>query len=216
MYAWSKSSCSWRSALLIVASAAPAFGLDVFSLSFKDVMASAKAGAPTSLFCESFSPRLLGEGALPAPLEETPSSVQQWQEFYDRRWRRFHLGEAGGIVLAEIEGESKFRVLRASGTELRNGNQVLAQGWNATTTVPVTGLSMGGALVWAEPPKNHSQMMCERRLGRGRLLVLANWFPGNYGRKFNQKNLQLLYHGYICVDCVALWTVRCAPLVFIA
>ena len=29
-----------------------------------------------------------------------------------------------------------------------------------------------------------------------------------------EKNLQLVHHGHICVDCAALWTVRCALLVF--
>ena len=34
--------------------------------------------------------------------------------------------------------------------------------------------------------------------------------------KLSEEDLQLVHHGYICVDCAACWTVRCTPLVFVA
>jgi hypothetical protein len=59
---------------------------------------------------------------------------------------------------------------------------------------------MGGALVWAAPPPNRalrdsvsgeSVLPCERRVGKGKLLVVANWFPGNFGH-FLHDTLPLL------------------------
>ena len=44
-------------------------------------------------------------------------------------------------------------------------------------------------------------------------LLLGGYFCH---REFIEKSLQLLYHGRICGDCAAFWTVRCVPLVFIA
>ncbi len=171
---------------------------DVFSKSFKDVLASdvhmnPKEEISSRLRC-NFRPTLLAEGPLPSPRtgqelsasggNDKPLSIQQqWVDFYARRWRRFVVGEAGGVVLHEVGGECFFRVQRATGTDLRNGNMVFSQGWNRSSSVPTVGgaLSMGGALVWAPPPANRSRMACQRKIGRGRLLVLANWFPGNYG-----------------------------------
>ena len=63
-----------------------------------------------------------------------------------------------------------------------------------------TGVEMGGALVWAAPPPSRALMdsdgrsavlPCERRIGKGRLLVVANWFPGNFGH-FLHDTLPLL------------------------
>lgn len=147
------------------------------------------------------------------------------------------------MVLIPLEGDAKFRVLRATGM---NGNMVYADGWNATHAMPshsgvksatpyssfnpisgslsdsssgsvggsgsgsgsassnggseATGVEMGGALVWAAPPPNRSLLdasgrstvlPCERRIGKGRLLVVANWFPGNFGH-FLHDTLPLL------------------------
>lgn len=132
------------------------------------------------------------------------------------------------MVLIPLDGDAKFRVLRATGM---NGNMVYADGWNATHAMPshagvksatpsstdplaedpsrsssgssgsdATGVEMGGALVWAAPPPSRSLLdsngrsavlPCERRIGKGRLLVVANWFPGNFGH-FLHDTLPLL------------------------
>jgi len=144
---------------------------------------------PPQLFCGDEMPTLLNTDK-----STDKESLQQYYTFYRRRQRRLRAAEQDGVELVEITGSSKFRVLRAIGL---NGNMVYCDGWNETHSMPSHvsasssspqqqqgeggGVTMGSALVWAQPPANRHALKCDKAIGRGRLLVVANWFPGNFG-----------------------------------
>jgi len=132
------------------------------------------------LFCGGNFPTLLHTEDPDQDPDDT--SFFDYQHFYTRRKIVLEQDELEGVSFERLSGLPHFRVLKA-------GTMLHSDGWNKTHEIPAhqsdaSHIKSGNTLLWTKPPSNHLDLMCENSIElkpSANLLVIATWFPGNFG-----------------------------------